>query len=155
MKNRNDDEHTYSTKSNLGVAINYYQEYYKLSSKIENREGLIESPKGLGNCNLELGKYDEAIEDYEKTAQRAAEYKDVPSKVEAYSQIVKAQILKNGVENDKYYQKYLDTVRETCKAHPKNKRINNTRVDLMKFIDSLKDRSIKQEENSFRKISDS
>lgn len=94
LKRRNDNEHTYSTRNNLDRAISYYEEYYKLASKIENKEGLIEAPKGLGNCYMELEKYDNALKSYEKSAQRAIEFKDDIRKAEAFCQIIKALILK-------------------------------------------------------------
>ena len=94
LKRRNDNEHTYSTRNNLERAISYYEEYYKLASKIENKEGLIEAPKGLGNCYMELEKYDNALKSYEKSAQRAIEFKDDIRKAEAFCQIIKALILK-------------------------------------------------------------
>jgi len=66
LKKRNDDDHTYSTHNHFNKAIKHYEQCYSLSQKIEDIKGLIDSPKGMGNCYRELGKYDDAIKYYEK-----------------------------------------------------------------------------------------
>ena len=68
----------------------------------------MESLKGQGNCQLELGNYDEALKKYEGCAQRAIEFKDINQKIESYCQIVKTHILK-GDSNDEY-KSYFDEV---------------------------------------------
>lgn len=108
LKKKNNDDHSYSTQSHFKKSIKHYEQCYNLSQKIEDKIGILESLKGLGNCSLELGKYDEAIKNYEKCAQRAIDFKEINSKVEAYCQIVKAYIL-NGDSNDEY-KTYFDEI---------------------------------------------
>ena len=108
-------------------AISYYDQYYLLTSKIENKEGLIEAAKGLGNCYLELNKYNDAIKNYEKCAQRAIEFKDKVRKVDAYCQLIKAHILKEGDDKEDEYKKYLDEILEICQEEPRNKKIHGHR----------------------------
>ena len=132
--------------------MEYYDEYYKLSAKIENFEGLVEAPKGLGNCCVELNKYDDAIKNYERSAQRAIECKDLHGKVEAFCQLIKAFILKGGIENDEGFKKYFDEVLKICQEEPDNQKINDQRKGLMEFIDNQKLKNKRQEENKFNKF---
>lgn len=151
LKKRNSGEHTYSTEGDFKKAIEFYDEYYKLSSKIENSEGLVEAPRGIGNCNVELGNFDEAIRSYERSAQRSIECKNLLGKVEAYCQLIKAFILK-GIDNDEGYKKYLDEVIKICQEHPEDEMINALRTGLMEFIEHQKAKNKRIEENKLNKF---
>jgi hypothetical protein len=61
---------------------------------------------------MELGNFKEAILNYEKSSQRAVEFKNPAKKVQAFSQIVKCYILKGGEDKENEYKKYFDEILE-------------------------------------------
>ena len=101
---------------------------------------------------MELGDFKEAILNYEKSAQRAVEFKNPAKKVQAFCQIVKCYILKGGEDKENEYKKYFDEILDICKADPMNKKVNNHRKGLMDFIEEQKERNKSKETNKFIKL---
>ena len=101
---------------------------------------------------MELDNFDLAIKNYEKSAQRSIEIKKTSSKVEAFTQIVKAHIIKNKGENENDYKKYIDEIMNVSKDDPSNKKVNFFRKGLTDFIEFHRQKIKAKEANPYLKL---
>ena len=101
---------------------------------------------------MELDNYEEAIKNYNKSAQRAVEIKKTSSKVEAFAQIVKAHIIKNKGENEEDYKKYIDEIMNISKDDPADKKVNFFRKGLTDFIELHRQKIKAKEKNPYLRL---